>query len=71
MEELRSMDIVALKHLYVDMTKELYRQLLWGQWWPEVQEQKRLVTQLAIELDKRLNRNNNTQDPATYPNKKV
>lgn len=70
MEDYNRMDIIALKRLYIEKSKELYQQILAGMGWREVEEQKRLVTHLSIELDKRLNRDTSTGHPAETPNRK-
>ena len=66
MEDFHRLDIIALKRLYIEKSKELYQQILWGKDWKDVDEQKRYVTSLSIELDRRLNRNNNDPNPAEF-----
>jgi hypothetical protein len=67
MEDFERLDIVALKHLYLKKAKELSSKLLQGEDWRQVEEQKREVTALSIELDKRLNRNTGSGHPAEIP----
>jgi hypothetical protein len=66
MDDLQRLDIIALKRLYIEKTKDLYRQILWGKDWKDVEEQKRYVTALSIELDKRLNRSQTGRNPAEF-----
>lgn len=64
--DVRRMDIVALKRAFIEKTKEFTAKLLQGVPWEKLQKEKREVTFLSIELDKRLHRNNNAH-PAEYP----
>lgn len=65
--DVRRMDIIALKRLFINKTKELTQKLLAGTPWEKVQQDKQEVTFLSIELDKRLNRNQTPVNPAEHP----
>jgi hypothetical protein len=64
MEDLQRLDIIALKRLYIEKTKELNSILLKGVEWKQADALKREVTQLSIELDKRLHRDIHPSHPA-------
>lgn len=64
MEDLRNMDLEALKRLYIEKNKVLYQQILAGKDWKEVEEQKQFIASLTTELDKRLHRPSETGNPA-------
>lgn len=67
--DVRRMDIVVLKRLFIERTKQLTQMLLGCSPWEKLQQEKREIAFLSIELYKRLNRNNSTAHPAEYPHR--
>jgi hypothetical protein len=57
-KEWRSLDAEALRSLYQQKQQEFTVALLNGADWKEVQEQRKLVTELSIALYKRVNEQN-------------
>jgi hypothetical protein len=70
-QEWRSLDAEALRSLYQQKQQEFTTALLNGADWKEVQEQRKLVTELSIALYKRVNEQNpaenNTRHYSAHP----